>query len=126
MNTSAKTLTLLSILLATFSSAKAEDFLMFNGRAVEVWDGDSFNVQLSESSRRFLEPYLTPPEYRSGIISIQLAGIDCPERSQNHPFWQHSRSQLIRYLNNQYLNIQVEVSRNGQIIRSANRFFAAV
>ena len=126
MNTSAKTLTLLSILLATFSSAKAEDFLMLNGRAVEVWDGDSFNVQLSESSRRFLEPYLTPPEYRSGIISIQLAGIDCPERSQNHPFWQHSRSQLIRYLNNQYLNIQVEVSRNGQINRSANGFFAVV
>ena len=126
MNTSAKTLTLLSILLATFSSAKAEDFLMFNGRAVEVWDGDSFNLQLSESSRRFLEPYLTPPEYRSGIISIQLAGIDCPERSQNHPFWQQSRSQLIRYLNNQYLNIQVEVSRNEQINRSANRFFAVV
>ncbi|MBA62613.1 MAG: hypothetical protein CMJ76_09645 [Planctomycetaceae bacterium] len=108
------------------NSLHAEDFLSFSGRAVKVWDGDSFTVRLTENSRQFLEPYLTPPEYRAGVITVQLAGIDCPERSQNHPYWQQSRSQLMRYINNQYLNIQVEVNRNQQINRSATRFFAVV
>jgi endonuclease YncB( thermonuclease family) len=113
-------------LFTVFNNTQAEDFLMFSGQAIEVWDGDSFTVRLAESSQQFLEPYLTPPEYRTGIISVQLAGIDCPERSQNHPFWQQSRTQLMRYLNNQYLNIQVEINRNRQINRTASHFIAVV
>ena len=72
-------------LFTLFNNTQAEDFLMFSGQAIEIWDGDSFTVRLAESSQQFLEPYLTPPEYRTGIISVQLAGIDCPERSlSNH------------------------------------------
>jgi len=115
-----------SILLGLPNTLPAEDFLMFSGRAIEIWDGDSFTVRLTEASRQFLQHYLTPNEYRSGVIAIQLAGIDCPERSQNHPYWQQSRTQLSRYLNNQHLNIQVEVNRSGQVNRNATHFIAVV
>lgn len=112
--------------ISLVNSSQAEDFLSFSGRAVEIWDGDSFTVRLTEASRQFLQPFLTPAESRSGVIAVQLAGIDCPERAQNHPYWQQSRTQLMRFINNQHLNIQVEVSRNQQINRSASRFFAVV
>ncbi len=121
-----KILALTTLILSPLATANAEDFLMFNGRAIEVYDGDSFTVRLTEASRQFLQPFLTPAESRSGVITVQLAGIDCPERAQNHPYWQQSRTQLMRFINNQHLNIQVEVSRNQQINRSASRFFAVV
>ncbi len=119
-------ITALLLLCPLINTTKGADFLMFNGRATSVWDGDTFTVQLSETSRQFLRPYLTPNEFLTGVVAVQLAGINCPERARNHPFWQQSRLQLIRYLNNRLLNIQIEVNSIGQVNRSASRFFAVV
>jgi len=104
----------------------AQQFASFYGTTIDVFDGDTITVRLAEQSRQALQRYLTPTEFRTSQIHVQLQGIDTPQRRRNDPYWSHSRDYLRRLLGNQMVNIQVLVGRFGQLNRSPNMMIGVV
>lgn len=97
---------------------QAQQFASFYGTVVDVYDGDTITVRLTQQSQNALQRFLSPTELRSGLVRIQLQGIDTPQRRSNDPYWTNSRNYLIQLLRNQSVNVQVIVGALGQLNRN--------
>ena len=115
--------TVLLLLSVVFpATTTAQQFVSFYGTATDVYDADVFTIRLSDLSRAYLDRWLSPAERRTGTVGIQLQGIDTPERSANHPYWQESRAHLVKLLRGQKVNIQVLLGPSGNLNRSPAGF----
>ena len=116
----------LTVILATSTTATAQQFASFYGTTVDAFDGDTITIRLSEQSRQAFQRFLTPTEFRTGRVRVQLQGIDTPQRRRNDPYWSHSRNYLARLLGNQTVNVQVLVGRLGQLNRNYDMMVGVV
>lgn len=65
-----------------------------------------------------MQRLLSPLEFQSGRVQVQLQGIDTPERASNQPYWREARAQLARYVDRQTINVQSLLTSRGQLNRS--------
>ena len=112
---------LLSSSLTVFGQAY---YAQFSGKVVSVYDGDTFTLQLSSSSREILKAYLTIKEYQSGLVRIRLAGVNAPEIPRE-PYSAHAKNYLGNGIYNKIVRVAVKATSSA-LNRSFDRLVGHV